>query len=480
MSQVWHIFKKDVRYLRLEVSLLFILALLYAWTATRLLRTIVSGPSPFPTLALILLSIFVIARLVHAEAIPGDKQFWITRPYRWKQLLAAKFLFILVFFHGPLLVAQLLIIHAEQFPVLANLPALIWTQVLWFLCLSLPAAALGAITSGFVPFVVTALGFMGFIGIFMKGGPLREAFWAPEVAWVEIAAVLTVLLASAAVVLLLQYRYRRTLHTRIFAAVAAFLGIVVAWTLPLTFDLEAQTRTARQPAGVLPIQIVMNPYSHRSEPLADVAPSSVIDQSVWMQLPLALSSVPTGAEIHIDALAYEFEGADGRVWRLDPSRDDRSVTAIQNDVFVDTSFFNAQHRRSVTFRATAYLTVFGDTEEKTFTPQPWPAPVNITPQVQCYQSETYLPSLLKCRTAFRQPSQLFYAITDNETVLLRFITSYSPFPAALNLNPVQDGYFFIAVTGSPVTLIMKHQLAHLRRDLEVRNVSLDDFVVKRH
>ena len=476
MSQIWHIFKKDIRYLRLEVSLLFILALLFAWSERRLLRTLVSGPPPLPTLGLVLLSIFIIARVMHAEAIPGDKQFWITRPYRWKQLLAAKLLFIVAFVNGPLFMTQLLIIQAEKFPILANLPALFWTQVLWFLCLSLPTATLGAITSGLVPFVLTILGFMVSIGIFIKSGPLREAFWSPEVEWVRIAAVLTVVLASAVVVLLVQYRHRRTLQIRIFAAIASVLGIMVAWTLPIAFDLEAQTRTASQPAGMSSIQVIMNPYSQNSGKLADVAPLNVQSESVWMRLPLALKGAPEGAEVHIDGLYYEFEGVDGRTWELGATQTDRPVGTIQTDIFVNSSFFNAEHKMPATFRATVYLTVFGKAEEKTFAPKSWPEPTNITTQVQCYRHPL---DVLKCRTAFREPSQLFYAITDNEPHSFRFGVSYSPFPASLNLNPVQDANFFQLLRDSSVTLIMREQLAHLRRDLELRNVNLDDFVVRK-
>jgi hypothetical protein len=279
MRQIWHIFKKDVRYLRLEVCLLFALALVYGWSEIRDLDRITNGKSAFPMLALELLTVFVIARVVHAEAIPGDRQYWITRPYRWRQLLTAKLLFIFVFVNGPLLMAQLLIVHAEKFPVLANWSALLWTQVLFFLCVSLPAAAIGAITSGLVSFVVSVLGFIAINGLLMPRGPLRDAVSMLQVEWVRTAAVLALVLASTVVILLMQYRYRRTLQIRIFAVVAAVLCMAVDWTLPFTFDLEAQTHTLPQSEGVSSIQIVMERTLKSSGILADLTPSNVQSES---------------------------------------------------------------------------------------------------------------------------------------------------------------------------------------------------------
>jgi len=102
MRQTLHIFGKDVRYLWREICLVLALDAMFAWIETH---------SPDPWWAEMLLTAaagYLVARLIHAEAIPGDRQFWITRPYRWKSLLGAKLLFVLVFVNLPILIAQLL------------------------------------------------------------------------------------------------------------------------------------------------------------------------------------------------------------------------------------------------------------------------------------------------------------------------------------------------------------------------------------
>jgi hypothetical protein len=84
MRQALHIFKKDVRYLWYEIAIT--LALVVMFVGFRWIEFIL--PIAWCYLA---------ARVIYAEPLPGDRVFWITRPYAWKSLLAAKALFILTF-----------------------------------------------------------------------------------------------------------------------------------------------------------------------------------------------------------------------------------------------------------------------------------------------------------------------------------------------------------------------------------------------
>src|SRR5262245_52525141 len=119
MRQAIHIFQKDVRYLWREIALVLALAAIFTWI----------NPVWMDMLLLAAAS-YLIARLVHAEAIPGDRQFWITRPYRWGSLLAAKLLFMLAFVNLPILLAQWRIVAAGGFPFSSYIAGLLWSQVL--------------------------------------------------------------------------------------------------------------------------------------------------------------------------------------------------------------------------------------------------------------------------------------------------------------------------------------------------------------
>jgi len=151
MRQALHIFKKDVRFLRGEIALVLILTALLLLGNNELL--------------VILAGNYAIARLIHAEAIPGHNQFWITRPYRWKSLLGAKVLFILIFVNLPFFVAQCCMIVMQSFSFAESLPGLLWSQILMIFCLSLPVAALASLTSGMIPFLLSEFIVVAAVGV---------------------------------------------------------------------------------------------------------------------------------------------------------------------------------------------------------------------------------------------------------------------------------------------------------------------------
>src|SRR6266446_4223480 len=116
MRQALHIFAKDVRcfWLQIEVSLLVVAA--FTWVALRRspLGTDLSHISPeawdTATFLVLVAGLILIVSVIHAEALPGDRQFWLTRPYSWKSLLAAKALFVFTFVNIPMLAANAIVI----------------------------------------------------------------------------------------------------------------------------------------------------------------------------------------------------------------------------------------------------------------------------------------------------------------------------------------------------------------------------------
>ena len=57
----------------------------------------------------------LIVRVVHEEVLASDRQFWVTRPYEWKKLLAAKVLFLVVFVNLPLFIVQMVLLSKAGF-----------------------------------------------------------------------------------------------------------------------------------------------------------------------------------------------------------------------------------------------------------------------------------------------------------------------------------------------------------------------------
>src|SRR5437773_7651128 len=144
MRQALHIFKKDARYLWYEIAVtlaLVVVVIFYWWLEFMV------------PIAWCILT----ARLIYAEPLPGDRLFWITRPYSWKKLLAAKALFILVFVNLPMMMADIIILSKNGFPIFDNLAGVVWGQVLLTIVFVLPVVVLATITTSLVQLVLAVL-----------------------------------------------------------------------------------------------------------------------------------------------------------------------------------------------------------------------------------------------------------------------------------------------------------------------------------
>ena len=102
----------------------------------------------------------LIERIVHAETLIGDKQFWITRPIDWKSLLSAKLLFLLVFLYLPFAIAQCIEIKRAGFHIVPALPGLLFLLTLVTGILVVPLLTLAVLTRDFIRSLLTLLGLL--------------------------------------------------------------------------------------------------------------------------------------------------------------------------------------------------------------------------------------------------------------------------------------------------------------------------------
>ena len=169
MWQALHIFKKDVRQFWFEIAIVLFVTAAFAFIGARR-GSWLDDPGANRSVAWSMVQLMLplawwilIARVVYGDILPGDRQFWITRPYRWTSLLGAKLLFIAVFVNLPLLAADVIIIRAYGFAPAEEIQGLVWKQILCTLVFLLPVAAVCAITSGF--FQLLSVAFILLVGV---------------------------------------------------------------------------------------------------------------------------------------------------------------------------------------------------------------------------------------------------------------------------------------------------------------------------
>jgi hypothetical protein len=478
VQQALHIFRKDVRYLWKEIILLSILASVLGWAETRLADT------GWMELLVVLAANFVIARVVHAEAIPGDDQFWITRPYRWSSLAGAKLLFVILFFNVPLCLAQLYAIVAGNFPFSESLAGLLWSVILSVVCVSVPVAAVATLTEGPVPFLLAEFAMLttGFVGSGLLAWLVRARTlkFIPPItqpgqdasAWVRNSLVLSVIAGVGAFTFYTQYRNRRTNVNRSVAIAGAAVAYAIFVFTPWSFALGVQSMLSgrhfdesRLTLSLGSVKTSVFPDTFRGlEPEGEVS------------IPIAIGGIPDGLELRADSLSITVEGAEGRTWRADAvtpnsQPDQPGAKLVDAYMAIDPLFFRDESMTPVALRVKLYLTLFGNARSKTIPIQG--EPVNAIDGLQCGIG---LFNQLYCRSIFRWPRRLVSVTFGNggSAASVRSI-SYSPFPASLELASLEQHSFSTPGWAKEVTVTTKEPVSHFWYNGEIRGALLKDF-----
>ncbi len=468
MNQAVHILKKDVRYLWREICLLFGVATIFA-----------SGDPAWVEFVLPALVGYLISRLIHAEALPGDNQFWITRPYRWRSLLAAKLLFVVLFVNLPIAVARLIILNVEGFPFVYSLPRVMWSQFLMMAAVCLSMAALAAVTTDILPFIFSTF-ILLVIGLIVGSGmiPYLARYTGPGagpfgVIWFPQAVVVALLIVAASVIVYMQYSGRRTRLSRLAGAAFLLLVLIAYIRIPPSLVMEVQRNLSPLAFddssvrfGTIPATAVSQVHRNRLAP----------PESIQLALPLRITGIPEGVDILPDGLSVSIQSTTGGIWRsllIQPDRRTfRSTESGYSDfeevVQVDKAFFNEHQSLPVTLCISMYLTAFGNAQSQNILLQG--KPQNVMDGLQCWMDEI---GQLRCRSAFRWPDGLVYAKVRDDFNVLSSIVSYSPFPAGLDLNYIEQHRTSGPPPSNPeATIVLKKRMSHFRRDVTLRDINL--------
>jgi len=245
MKQALHIFAKDARRFWPEIVVSLAITALFAriypnqWLNQSQLYAVsgwgFAGPQGLQLLATVLTVLvpvgwwLLIARVIHGESLVGDRQFWLTRPYEWKHLLAAKVLFLLVFVYLPLVAAQLALLAEAGLQRFPYTPGLLYNLLLITGALVLPLFALASVTSTFARMALAIIGvLLGFIGFSVLSAHLHSIavsipsggdFWIP------------ILLCICGAAVAVQYAGRRLWLARLLL-IGLFLSIGMGMLMP--------------------------------------------------------------------------------------------------------------------------------------------------------------------------------------------------------------------------------------------------------
>jgi hypothetical protein len=321
MKQTLHILAKDARRFWPEIAISLAITALFTriypnqWLTQAGLYAVsgwggFAGPQGLQLLATVLTVLvpvgwlLLIARVIHGESLVGDRQFWLTRPYEWKKLLAAKVLFLLVFLYLPFVIAQLALLAEAGFRPFAYLPGLLFNLLLVTGVLVMPIFALATVTSTFARIIIAVvavlLGFVGF-GVLASGlaGSTVSAPGGPDFS-------IPILLCICGGGVVLQYATRRLWLSRLLL-IGLFLAIGVAMIIPSDGGTVDRAFAARAGSEESPLHIN---FLHDADHRVTGVPVQGTNR-VQITVPVQISGIPNGILIMPQFVKVSGNSADG-------------------------------------------------------------------------------------------------------------------------------------------------------------------------
>jgi hypothetical protein len=314
MKQILHIFAKDSRHFWPEILVSLAITAVFTWSTPRGWgQQYGAGYIPgftfsglFPALASSLALIVVvswwllIARVIHDESLVGDRQFWLTRPYQWSKLLAAKALFLFIYLYIPFFIAKLLLLKMAGFHPLSYIPGLLFNLLLVTAALVVPLFAIATVTATFARMALVIIAIvLGFISILViasgRGGDVAIAgFMIPLIPWL------------CGAVILLQYAFRRVRLSRLLLIGYPLVSCAISLLFPGEALTESKYPTVPPQEGA-PIQLA---FLQDGNHLVTVSPLPD-KKSVQVGVPLQASGVANGHMLMSSNIKVSIEPADG-------------------------------------------------------------------------------------------------------------------------------------------------------------------------
>ena len=475
LQQAFHIFRKDSRYLRFEIAGVLAMIALFAIAQVLPVETLRRGAGGLFGIWEILLPVgwcFLIARAVHAEPIPGDRQFWVTRPYSRASLLLAKAIFILTFVNLPFLIAQSAILKLDAFPILSNAGGLLWEQLLVTAVVTLPALVLAAMTANMIQFVMGAVA-LGALAI----GPVNGLRDLGAAAWLARSAVAVLTVAVGLVILWLQYRLRKTFVSLGMTASGILFGLVLLIFGPWASAFPIQSHLAEPLRSSLRVEF---------RPLDNSVPRTFKPKGYSaLAVPLRITGAPENTLLRCEGAQITITAQSGTIWKSRtafnvPFRQtaDGCVTELSMDRF----FLETHREERVHIQGALSLTIFGnprstDLAMETPTVVPGVGQCLVLPREPAPARDTDVRSFL-CLAPLRWPRLLVTGHAKDRASGETFSAdlSYSPFPADFRLSPVERNLGLVAAAET-ITITTQEPLAHVRSEFDARNIRLGDLEV---
>jgi hypothetical protein len=398
MNQILNIFRKDTRRFWPEILLSVVITFAFAFSAPNQWK-VFHFPSDRQRMQTIVVALaflmvtgwwLLIARVVHEETLVGDRQFWITRPYEWQKLLAAKVLFAVAWIGVPFLLSQSLMLAEAGYSPLGCVPGMLLCGLLMSTVFLLPLFSVAAVTQNFARLTLTLL---ASLVVFVGYDFLMNQFPSGTTSANPYANRLLypLLFCGCALAITLQYATRRAWVSRGLLLVLPFLLVasVGAYSRQSLVD-----RAYPQPAAasIAPISIAHDPDKHYPDNARSYQGQDDLDILV------RYSGVAEGYAVVTDDLKFTLTAADGSQWTSPWQRTHARVSPSGTGSWLTLQISPAVYDRFKSGPVTLHITFALDRyQADSVATMPYPAREQAVPGVGICASDGSSDNLL-CRS----------------------------------------------------------------------------------
>jgi len=309
MRQTLHIFAKDVRrfypeiLISLAVTFFFLKYYPQQWGAPGIGYLWLSWlPGAIATLLVVGWWV-LITRVIHAESLVGERQFWVTRPYRWSSLLAAKCLFVAVFVYVPFTLAQCVLLLEAGLHPSRVIPGILFNLTMTTCIIVLPMMLLASVTSSFAKMLLAVFLVVIFIAATASLSNILPSSSSPDYG----ERTMVGLYAMAVVAIIVwQYRKRRTSGSRwMVCGLAVLLALTIFWPDNYPVQKTYPAHAANQPSSVA----VGFRAGDNSETSAAINPDD--KREVELSLPVDIGPIEKTTAIRVDFARVDIHADQG-------------------------------------------------------------------------------------------------------------------------------------------------------------------------
>ncbi len=338
---IWHILKKDWKLMWPMAVGLALIGLVYRIILSKETRfgnfrtsSLLNLSYTFGEIGILGIALLILM-VVQVDAIPGLRQDWLVRPIRRTDLLLSKLMFVVLAVQFPIFVIEVGQALAAGFPISQSIGAALQHSLTMLCAFELPVLTLAVLTRNLAEAMGAVIVFVVALALFATAAIGLMVRDTNGVAWVSDALMAAWGTVAGAVIVSLQYYWRKTLLARAIGGFSV-LGWLCLMLLPWPAAFAIEKRFSPAPEAARAVEIAFDRWKSSSRGAGKRAPDIYTD----IGLPVRIGGLADGQILMSERFDARLKALNGEVINLGTQRIGSRFLDWWQMVSVPRSVFN--------------------------------------------------------------------------------------------------------------------------------------------